>query len=370
MFLMTNLRNVFQKYSNFLTRRHSTVSRNLPSRKSLIYSTLGVVGLGVGGAWYLMRPKSFGKSPTQIPINVTPSRSVTFASDHRGLKLTLYQYQTCPFCCKVRAFLNYHGISYNVVEVNPVLRQQIKFSDWKKVPIIIAEDKTGVRQLNDSSMIISSLQTWLRDCGQSLDDIIPNYTALKYKNDKGQEISEIVNRYFVMFGEMPLDQTQHKYLALERKWRMWADDVLVHTISPNIYRSFNESLDSFRWFSEVGNWKEYFNSFERYFVIYLGAAAMYFIGQRLKKRHGLKNDVRESLYDACREWMREVGRKPFRGGLTPDLSDLAVFGVLNSMEGLQAFEDAKAKTKIGEWYDRMQYEINSNNQTATAISTV
>lgn len=34
-----------------------------------------------------------------------------------GVKLTLYQYVTCPFCCKVRAFLDYKGINYDIVEV-------------------------------------------------------------------------------------------------------------------------------------------------------------------------------------------------------------------------------------------------------------
>lgn len=59
-------------------------------------------------------------------------------SDNTGLKLTLFQYTTCPFCCKVRAVLDYYGFSYNIVEVNPVLRQQIKWTEYKKVPIVLA----------------------------------------------------------------------------------------------------------------------------------------------------------------------------------------------------------------------------------------
>ena len=60
-------------------------------------------------------------------------------TDDTGLKLTLYQYQTCPFCCKVRAFLDYYGFAYNVVEVNSVTRKQTKWSDYKKVPILVCE---------------------------------------------------------------------------------------------------------------------------------------------------------------------------------------------------------------------------------------
>lgn len=65
------------------------------------------------------------------------------ASDTSDLQLTLFQYPTCPFCCKVRAFLNFYGISYNVVEVNPVLRQQMNWSEYKKVPVLLAKVENG-----------------------------------------------------------------------------------------------------------------------------------------------------------------------------------------------------------------------------------
>ena len=38
----------------------------------------------------------------------------------------LYQYATCPFCCKARAFLDYMGLSYDVIEVNSVMRKQVR----------------------------------------------------------------------------------------------------------------------------------------------------------------------------------------------------------------------------------------------------
>lgn len=57
-----------------------------------------------------------------------------------GMKLTLYQYKTCPFCSKVRAFLDYYGLPYEIVEVNPVMRQEIKWSTYRKVPILMVDD--------------------------------------------------------------------------------------------------------------------------------------------------------------------------------------------------------------------------------------
>lgn len=60
-------------------------------------------------------------------------------SDSSGLHLTLYQYQSCPFCCKVRAFLDFNGLSYDVVEVNSLRRKEISFSHYKKVPILVCQ---------------------------------------------------------------------------------------------------------------------------------------------------------------------------------------------------------------------------------------
>lgn len=33
---------------------------------------------------------------------------------------------------------------------------------------------------------------------------------------------------------------------------------------------------------------------------------MYLVGKRLKKRHNLKDDVRESLYDECNKWVSSL----------------------------------------------------------------
>ena len=96
-------------------------------------------------------------------------------------------------------------------------------------------------------------------------------------------------------------------------------------------------------------------------MIYVGALAMYFIGKRLKKRHNIKDDVRESLYDACNHWMKSIKKKgtPFMGGVNPNLADLAVYGVLSAIEGCEAFQDARLNTNIGTWFDKMKKVVTS-----------
>lgn len=51
----------------------------------------------------------------------------------------------------------------------------------------------------------------------------------------------------------------------ERNWRKWADDVLVHTLSPNVYRTREEALQAFQWFSEVSKKVDHRNEDFKFF---------------------------------------------------------------------------------------------------------
>ncbi|XP_014243889.1 prostaglandin E synthase 2 [Cimex lectularius] len=297
--------------------------------------------------------------------NVKISRQVTYPYDDSGLEIVLFQYPTCPFCCKVRAFLDYNGLSYKVVEVNPVMRQQIKWTDYKKVPIVLVKAKNGYIQLNDSSMIISALATYLNDRNAgNIQDISQFYPSISYSEPDGTVKSEILNRYFLMNGSA-VDEYAKQVEMEERKWRKWADDVLVHVLSPNVYRTTNEALDAFKWFSFVGDWDQHFSTLERQFVIYVGAFAMWLIGKKLKNKYHLKEDVRQSLYDECNVWLDELKKRDekYHGGNRPDLSDLAVYGVLSSIEGCEAFQDVLRETNLKQWYMGMKKEVNGHSGT-------
>lgn len=138
-------------------------------------------------------------------------------------------------------------------------------------------------------------------------------------------------------------------LREERKWRSWADSHLVHLISPNVYQTWPEALETFEWFSHTGEWDATFPRWERNLMVYVGAAAMWGISKRLKKRHNLSDDVRWHIYNACDKWTAEITRKntKFHGGKVPNLADVSVFGILSSMEGCQAFKDCLKNSNIG-----------------------
>lgn len=332
--------------------------------KAILAGAMVGVSYGVYNYQKRKRLASMPPSGDDFLLNEKPhifkiSRKVTGVGD--DLRLTLYQYQTCPFCCKVRAFLDYHGLSYDLIEVNPLLRQQIKWSKYSKVPIVVAEVKNGYQQLNDSSMIVSALTSHLHDRRESLDSIVRYYSSLTYTDDRGNRRTDIMNKYFLMYGERPPNRTKES-IVNEQKWRRWVDDVLVHTLSPNVYRTPSEALQAFTWFSETGDWEQHFSKWERYLVIYLGSIAMYFIGKILQKRHNLNTDVRISLYNECNHWAIELEKlkMDYMGGKAPNLADLAMYGALSSIEGCEAFSSLEEHSKIMPWFHRMKQAVSTH----------
>ncbi|MBA0867378.1 hypothetical protein Goshw_029736, partial [Gossypium schwendimanii] len=224
-------------------------------------------------------------------------------------EVILYQYEACPFCNKVKAFLDYYNIPYKIVEVNPISKKEIKWSDYKKVPIL----KVDGEQMVDSSDIIDKLFHRINP-----DSSIPD-------------------------GE-------------EKKWREWVDNHLVHVLSPNIYRSTSEALESFDYITTHGN----FSFTERLVAKYAGAAAMYFVSKKLKKKHNI-TDERVALYEAAETWVDALkGRHYLAGGSKPNLADLAVFGVLRPIRYLTSGKDMVEHTRIGEWYGRMENAVGES----------
>ncbi|XP_053552220.1 prostaglandin E synthase 2 isoform X1 [Bombina bombina] len=306
----------------------------------------GVLGSLQAVSYSLQEPRAEEETQQQQPQDGT-------------LRLTLYQYKTCPFCSKVRAFLDYHQLPHEIVEVNPVLRKEIKFSIYRKVPIVLAHSGCSL-QLNDSSVIISVIKTFLVSKRKSLEEIVSYYPSMKAVNDRGKEVIEYNNKYWLMLDEQETERIYpNKEARMEEiKWRRWADDWLVHLISPNVYRNPSESLASFDYIVREGN----FGTVEGLFAKYFGAAAMFIIGKRLKSRHNLQDDVRQDLYKAANDWVRAVGKhRKFMGGSQPNLADLAVYGILRVMEGLQSFDDVMANTKIQPWYQRMSAAVQKGS---------
>ncbi|KAG6618176.1 prostaglandin E synthase 2-like [Carya illinoinensis] len=270
-------------------------------------STARSVSVGVAGA--LLSVAAAATSLSQEVHAKEPPPAELVPKD-----VILYQYEACPFCNKVRAFLDYYDIPYKVVEVNPISKKEIKWSDYKKVPILMVDGEP----LTDSSDIIDKLGHRIHPQKRAVSD---------------------------------MDDDE------ETKWRRWVDSHLVHILSPNIYRNTSEALESFDYITSNGN----FGFTERITAKYAGAAAMYFVSKKLKKKYNI-TDERAALYEAAETWVDALNGRDFLGGFKPNLADLAVFGVLRPIRNLRSGKDMVEHTRIGDWYSRMESSVGESRR--------
>jgi len=243
--------------------------------------------------------------------------------------IILYQYEVCPFCCKVKAFLDYHNIPYRTVEVNPLSKAEIKWSEYKKVPIILLD---GSVQMNNSSSIISQLASDVESVASSKKTRKKNWLPLKPQSTNETDITA---------------------------WRRWVDEKFVRAITVNIYRNAKESFQTFDYITEHGN----FSWPQRQAARIVGATMMWGLSSRLKKKYDIHGDVRESLYQLAEEWVAGMGDRPFMGhGDQPSLADLEAFGVMRSIVGTDTFMDLQHNTSIGPWYERMMKHVGDSSR--------
>ena len=65
----------------------------------------------------------------------------------------------------------------------------------------------------------------------------------------------------------------------------------------------------------------------------------------------------------CDQFIDAVGpNRPFLGGASPNLADLAVYGVLKAVDKTPTFEDAMKGSRIGAWYGRVTQAVGGSSR--------
>ena len=132
----------------------------------------------------------------------------------------------------------------------------------------------------------------------------------------------------------------------------------MHVLTPNIYRTLSESLQTFDYITKTGN----FGFWDRELARWSGVAIMYGLTHtRLKKRHGI-TDERAALYEEVGKFTEALGARKFMGGETPNLADLSLFGVLRAVKGFDTHADVMAHTALRPWYERMEAEVGASSR--------
>ncbi|GJP38791.1 hypothetical protein CLOM_g23202 [Closterium sp. NIES-68] len=192
----------------------------------------------------------------------------------RDAEVVLYQYEACPFCNKVKAFLDYYDLPYRVVEVNPVGKKELKWSEYKKVPVLMVNGEPLV----DSSAIISELHRRLNPSkATNIPPAAPapaaaapaapgayassigsttnssSSSSTSGSSGSGGSSSGGMAASVGHVGERGVAEGQAEgELDEETRWRRWVDGHLVHLLSPNIYRSPSEALEAFDYIATNG----------------------------------------------------------------------------------------------------------------------
>jgi len=212
--------------------------------------------------------------------------------------ITLYQFESCPFCSKVRALLHYIDQPFTIVEVSPFGMKELDFTDHKKVPV-----------LKDNNEIIT----------------------------ESANIIEYINENYAQF-------TSNTY---SDEWAHWIDDTLVHYLPPLIHPNFKTSYINFKTIIKKGQ----FNWIKTKIIRFLGAVAMPKVARKMKTKYSIENTQNEFL-SAIEHWTENgLQGKQFFGGDKPDFIDCSVFGVLNSCHNLGPVDEAMTHNEaFKEWY--------------------
>lgn len=270
------------------------------------------------------------------------SKSAAAASrDEQPPFVYLYRYTTCPFCSKVKAALDYHKIPHECIEVEPMFKGEIKHSQYKKVPQMQFFSKTDGPFLVDSDIIVTEL-------------------AKAKKMD-------------AQLADVDVE-----------KWRTWARASLVRHLVVNLNRSLTAAWGGYSYIDQFDT-IPYAN---KVFLKVMGAPVMYMVSKFMTRpalvtRGELSADDKSHDQDALRGGVRRFvdeallspvvvplatpveknswktqkppanGPRPFHGGSIPDLADLDVYGVLQSIRGHAIYDDLIQTTNIGPWLKRM-----------------
>lgn len=231
----------------------------------------------------------------------------TAGNDH--VKPIIYQYKICPFCNRVKSYLDFLEVEYDTIEVNPLSKTEIKNLDvkTKKVPVAVIDGKLV----------------------ESSDNIIDMITKIYFETSK---------RAFDKKSFLPQDTEE---------WIEWSEKKLAVMLYPNITRSFSESWECFGYASDISKW----GSMTQTSVQAAGSIAMYFANGKLKKKYNII-DERKELQDVLDVWINAIKGKKFLHGDQLTLPDVIVFGVLKSVDGLSTFNeimDQNADLRV--WYD-------------------
>jgi microsomal prostaglandin-E synthase 2 len=224
--------------------------------------------------------------------------------------VTLYQFELCPYCHKVKAGLEAKGIAYEKVDVHPRTKKELPplpEGTARKVPVI----RIGDDVVQESNAILDALEVHF-----------PDAPAL-----------------------MPTDPSQReKCEAIAR----WVDDDLVQILPTVIYGTWWEAAKSAQVMARTTN----LGRIENLMVRGGGALVMHQVARRIiKKRGGRRPEAMlDEALDRIEAWL---GEDPFLCGEAVSRADVTVHGAMTCVRDFDVFDEMMKRPSIASWYGRV-----------------
>jgi microsomal prostaglandin-E synthase 2 len=224
--------------------------------------------------------------------------------------VTLYQFELCPYCHKVKAALEAKGIPFTKVEVNPMNKKELPplpEGAPRKVPVI----QMGGKTIFDSTTIIAHLES-IADLGMNL---TPKDPELKAKSD-----------------------------LVER----WVNDDLSHVLPTVIYGTWSEAITAAQVVAKTSN----FGFVQNAVVRAGGSIIMHQVAKRIVKKRGGGTPavMLTTEIDKFEAWL---GAQAFICGDQLSVADVAAHGCLTCIEAFPAFKTIMERPRVSAWYERV-----------------
>lgn len=224
---------------------------------------------------------------------------------------TLYQFELCPYCHKVKAGLDLKGIEYKRIEVNPMKKKELPElppDAPKKVPVL----ELGGRTVYDSTDIL-----------KYIDEQVPERTPFFRTDD---------------------DAANEKSEAIEQ----WVDDELTFSMPTVLYGTWGEAAKAAQVTARTSN----FGFMQNIAVRAGGSLIMHQVQKKILKKRN-KTDGRQWMNENLDQIETWLGETEFLTGDSPSLADAAVHGALTCMKAFPAFSSVEARPKLLAWYERV-----------------
>jgi len=225
-------------------------------------------------------------------------------------EVTLYQFELCPYCQKVRAGLDLNGLLYRQVEVNPMNKKELPALPAgapRKVPVLEIDG----RLLWDSTEILAYLEAHFAGPVRFLPEAAEART-------KTQEVES------------------------------WVDDALTFALPTVISGTWGEAVKAAQVTARTSN----FGFFQNAMVRAGGSLVMHEVSKRILKKRG-HTDGRRWLAGELDQFEAWLGEQPFVCGDALSLGDVATHGALTCIKEFPAFDEMMLRPRLAAWYRRV-----------------